>query len=116
MRGKYARLSILAAGALTAVAVTGAPAAVATDADAQFLAVVAELGLTFATADEAVEAGNNVCDIVAEGSANNISPVEIRASIVNSLLGQGVNDEQAVRLMVGAVGAYCPVYNAVVAG
>ena len=116
MRGTYARLSILAAGALAAIAMTGPPAAHATDGDAQFLAVVAELGLGFATPDEAVEAGNNVCDIVAEGSANNISPLEIRASIVNSLLGEGVNEEQAMALMVGAVGAYCPAYNGVVTG
>jgi hypothetical protein len=118
MRGTYARLSVLAAGTLAAIALTGPPAAHATDADAdaQFLAVVAELGLRFATPDEAVEAGNNVCDIVAEGSSNNITPLEIRASIVNSLLGEGVNEEQAMALMVGAVGAYCPTYNGVVTG
>jgi hypothetical protein len=116
MRGTYARLSILAAGVLAAVAVSGAPAAHATDADAQFLAAVAELGLTFDTPDDAVQAGNNVCDIVAEGSANNIAPVEIRSSIVTSLLGEGVNEQQAVSLMVAAVGAYCPTYNGVVTG
>jgi Protein of unknown function (DUF732) len=107
MRATYARLSILAAGVAGAVAMAGPPAAFATDADAQFLAVVTELGLEFATPDEAVEAGNNVCDIVAEGSSN---------SIVASLLGEGVNEDQATRLMVGAVGAYCPMYNGVVSG
>jgi Protein of unknown function (DUF732) len=116
MRATYARLSILAAGVAGAVAMAGPPAAFATDADAQFLAVVTELGLEFATPDEAVEAGNNVCDIVAEGSSNNVDPAEIRRSIVASLLGEGVNEDQATRLMVGAVGAYCPMYNGVVSG
>lgn len=116
MRATYARLSILATGVVAALAMTGPPAAYATDADAQFLAVVAELGLEFATPDEAVEAGNNVCDIVSEGSANHVSPAEIRGSIVDSLLGEGVNQDQATRLMVGAVSAYCPIYTGIVAG
>lgn len=116
MRATFARLSILAAGAAAAVALASPPTASATDADAQFLAVVAGLGLEFATHDEAVEAGNNVCDIVAEGSSNNVDPAEIRRSIVTSLLGEGVTEDQATRLMVGAVSAYCPIYNGVVAG
>lgn len=70
--------------------------------------MVAELGLQFDATEDAVEAGNTVCDIVAEGSTNNVSPAEIRGSIMTSLLGEGVNEDQAVRLMVGAVSAYCP--------
>lgn len=116
MRATYARLTILAAGAVAATAMTATPIAQATDADAQFLSVVAELGLQFDTTDDAVEAGNNVCDIVAEGSTNNVSPAEIRGSIIKSLLGEGVNEDQAFRLMVGAVSAYCPMYNGVVTG
>lgn len=116
MRATYARLAILATGVAAALATAGLPTASATDADAQFLAVVAELGLEFGTPDEAVEAGNNVCDIVAEGSSNNVDPAEIRRSIVSSLLGEGVTEDQATRLMVGAVSAYCPIYNGVVAG
>ncbi|PRC44425.1 DUF732 domain-containing protein [Mycobacterium sp. ITM-2017-0098] len=116
MRATSARLSILAVGVGAAIAMTSPPAAFATDADAQFLAVVTELGLEFATPDEAVEAGNNVCDIVAEGSSNNVDPAEIRRDIVDSLLGEGVTAHQATRLMVGAVNAYCPIYNGVVAG
>ncbi|VEG57421.1 Protein of uncharacterised function (DUF732) [Mycolicibacterium aurum] len=116
MRATRTRLSVLAGGVLAAVAVVATPAAHATEADTQFLAVVTELGLTFATPDEAVEAGNNVCDIVAEGSSNSVSPAAIRADIINSLLGEGVNEDQATRLMVGAVNAYCPIYNGVVAG
>lgn len=116
MRATYARLTTLAACAVAAAALATAPIAQATDAEAQFLSLVAELGLGFDTTDDAVEAGNNVCDIVAEGSANNVSPAEIRGSIVTSLLGEGVNEDQATRLMVGAVNAYCPTYNGVVAG
>jgi len=119
MYRRHARLTIIAAGAAASAATTtllmGSPIAHATEADDQFLSVVTNLGLEFATPDEAVEAGNNVCDIVAEGSANNISPSEIRSSISESLRGQGVGDPSAAQLMRGAVNAYCPQYNAVVA-
>jgi hypothetical protein len=116
MRATYTRLTFLAAGAAAAAVLAATPLAHSTDADSQFLAVVADLGLQFATPAEAVEAGNNVCDIVAEGSANNVAPGEIRAGIVTSLLGEGVTETQATQLMIGAVGAYCPMYNGVVAG
>ena len=53
MRATSARLSILAVGVVAAIAMTSPPAAFATDADAHFLAVVTELGLEFATPDEA---------------------------------------------------------------
>ncbi len=115
MYSRCVRLTTAAAGAVASVAVLmGSPIANATEADDQFLAVVANLGLSFATPDEAVEAGNNVCDIVAEGSANNISPAEIRSSIIKSLMGEGVDNATATQLMWGAVNAYCPQYNAVV--
>lgn len=107
---------LLATGCAAVALVAAAPLAHATDADAAFLAVVAELGLDFQTPDEAIEAGNNVCDVVSEGSANHVDPARIRNDIVTSLLDEGVNGDQATRLMVGAVNAYCPVYNAVVAG
>lgn len=116
MRAICARLTFLAAGAAAAAALAATPLAHSTDADSQFLAVVADLGLQFATPDEAVAAGNNVCDVVAEGSANNVAPAEIRADIVTSLLGEGVTENQATHLMIGAVGAYCPMYNGIVAG
>lgn len=109
---------IVAAGAFAstalAIALMGSSIANATEADDQFLAVVANLGIEFATPDEAVAAGNNVCDIVAEGTANNVSPPEIRASIINSLLDEGLDNAAAANLMWGAVDAYCPQYNAVV--
>ena len=118
MYRRRARLTIIAAGAAAAVAMTtlsmGSPVAHATEADDQFLSVVTDLGFEFATPDEAVEAGNNVCDIVAEGNANNISPSEIRSSISASLLEQGVDETSAAQLMRGAVDAYCPQYYAVV--
>jgi hypothetical protein len=115
MYSRCTRLMAVAAGTAASVAVLmGAPIAHATEADDQFLAVVANLGLEFATPDEAVEAGNNVCDIVSEGSANNISPAEIRSSIITSLRGEGVDNAVAAQLMWGAVDAYCPQYNAVV--
>lgn len=116
MRAHIARPTILAVGAAAAAAIATAPLTQATEADAQFLAVVTELGLEFGSPEEATEAGNNVCDIVAEGAANNVDPARIRGDIVTSLLGEGVNHDQATRLMVAAVGAYCPVYNGVVAG
>ena len=115
MYSRCTRLTAVAAGTVASVAaLMGSPIAYATEADDQFLAVVANLGLGFATPDEAVEAGNNVCDIVAEGSANNVSPAEIRGSIIASLLSEGVDDAMAAQLMWGAVNAYCPQYNTVV--
>lgn len=116
MRVHHFRSTIVAAAIAAAAMTAAAPVALATDADAQFLAVVAELGLRFDTPQDATDAGDNVCDIVAEGAANNIDPARIRTAIVDSLLTEGVNHDQAVRLMVAAVGAYCPTYNGVVAG
>ncbi len=115
MFGRYVSLTVAAFSATATALTLGSPVAHATEADAQFLAVVESLGLQFATPDEAVEAGNNVCDIVAEGSANNINPAEIRTSLVASLLGEGLDVPSATRLMQGAVGAYCPDFQAIVA-
>ncbi len=108
-------IGIAAASAAMTTLFMGSPAAHATEADDKFLAVVASLGLEFGTLDEAVAAGNNICDIVAEGSANNFSPSKIRTSIVASLQGEGLDGPRATQLMRGAVNAYCPVYNNVVA-
>jgi len=107
---------ILAAAASAAMTtmLMGSPIAYATEADDQFLSVLTNLGLAFDTPDEATGAGNNICDIVAEGSANNITPPEIRSSIIVSLRNDGVDDPTATQLMRGAVNAYCPHYNAVV--
>lgn len=116
MRAHIARPTILAAGAAAAGVLALAPLAHATDADSQFLAVVSELGLEFGSPEEATAAGNNVCDVVAEGTANNVDPARIRSDIVDSLLGEGVTGDQAARLMAAAIGAYCPVYNSVLAG
>ncbi|PQD99296.1 DUF732 domain-containing protein [Mycobacterium sp. EPG1] len=113
MRAHNIGLSLVSAGA---VALALAPVGNATDADAAFLAAVAHLGLQFGTAEEAVEAGNNVCDVVAEGSANNVDPARIRADIIANLLGEGVDEYQATHLMTAAVSAYCPTYDHVVTG
>lgn len=115
MRSRHIRLSAIAAGALVfAAVVVDSPSAHATPADDQFLTVIANLGLEFATSDDAIEAGNNVCDIVAEGSANNVDPVQIRSDVINSMLGEGLTEASAAQLMWGAVDAYCPQYNPVV--
>ncbi|MGD9620100.1 MAG: DUF732 domain-containing protein [Mycolicibacterium sp.] len=114
MYRRYAPLGSIAAASMAATFFMGSPIAQANEADDQFLAVVASLGLEFGTLDEAVEAGNNICDIVAEGSANNVSPAEIRDRIVDSLEGEGVNASSSTQLMRGAVNAYCPQYHAVV--
>ncbi len=115
MYRRHSRLmSIAAASAAMTTLFMGSPVAHATEADDQFLSVVASLGLEFGTLDEAVAAGNNICDIVAEGSANNINQSKIRASIVESLQGEGLDGPKATQLMRGAVNAYCPQYNNVV--
>ena len=116
MRAHIAHPTILAVGAAVAAFLALAPLGHATDAYSQFLAVVTELGLEFGSPEEATAAGNNVCDVVAEGTANNVDPARIRSDIVNSLLSEGVTGDQATRLMVAAIGAYCPVYNGVLAG
>ncbi|OAN40284.1 DUF732 domain-containing protein [Mycolicibacterium iranicum] len=114
MRAHIARLTIFAVSTASVLAI--APPAHATEADSQFLAVVTELGLVFGSQEEATAAGNNVCDVVAEGTANNVDPARIRRDIIDSLLGEGVTGEQATRLMVAAIGAYCPVYDGVLTG
>ncbi|CAA0132133.1 Uncharacterised protein [Mycolicibacterium vanbaalenii] len=115
----HSRLGLVAAAASVSAGLSlfvGPAMAHATEADSQFLSVVADLGLHFETPEEATEAGNNVCDIVAEGSVNNIGPAIIRGNIVDALLAQGVDAAAATQLMRGAVDAYCPEYDAVVAG
>lgn len=107
-------INIAAASAATTTLFLGSPIANATEEDDQFLAVVASLGLAFGTLDEAVEAGNNICDIVAEGSVNSVSTAEIRSRIVESLESEGLDGSHATQLMQGAVRAYCPEYNSVV--
>ncbi|MGE0217108.1 DUF732 domain-containing protein [Mycolicibacterium sp.] len=122
MISRYVRRSAVGAAAAISTAVlsgaltAGVPSAHATEADDQFLSLVADLGLEFATPDAAIEAGNNVCDIVAEGSANNVAPAEIRGSIINALLAEGLAAPAAAQLMTGAVNAFCPEYTAVVSG
>lgn len=115
MYRRHARLmNIAALTAAVTMLLVGSPTAHGTEADDQFLSVVASLGLEFDTSDEAIEAGNNICDIAAEGGANNINPIEIRSKIVESLEGEGLDNSKATQLMWGAVNAYCPQYNAVV--
>lgn len=111
---RTAGLSALAAATAVAALVAGPPIAHASEADSQFLSALADLGIQFATPDAAVAAGNNVCDIVAEGSANNVDPARIRADIVASMLDEGLTEATATQLMWSAVAAYCPQYNAVV--
>ncbi|MGB0876251.1 MAG: DUF732 domain-containing protein [Mycobacterium sp.] len=115
MYSRYVRSRIVAAVASAAMATMflGSPIAHATEADDQFHSVLTTLGLDFDTPEEATAAGNNICDIVAEGSANSISPAEIRSSIIESLRGDGLAGSTAAQLMQGAVNAYCPQYNAV---
>lgn len=117
MSRRRVRLTIItaAASATMTTLFMGSPIAHATEADDQFHSVLTNLGIEFATPDEATAAGNNICDIVAEGSANNISATEIRSSIVESLREEGLTDPTAAQLMFGAVNAYCPQYDAVVA-
>ena len=107
-------MGIAAASTAIATLFMGTPIAHATEADDQFLSVIASLGLEFGTVDEAIAAGNNICDIVAEGSANNISQPEIRSKIIESLEGEGLDSSTATHLMWGAVNAYCPQYDAVI--
>lgn len=112
MHARFVCLSTVAAAAAAALTV-GSPVAHAAEGDAQFLAALTDLGIVFATPDEAIAAGNNVCDIVAEGSANSVAPTEIRSAIVNSMVGEGLTGADATQLMISAVAAYCPEYDAV---
>ncbi|MCH9668446.1 MAG: DUF732 domain-containing protein [Actinomycetia bacterium] len=106
--------SIGAVSAATTAMLILSPNAHATEADDQFLSVVASLGLEFGTVDQAIAAGNNICDITAEGSANGLGVSVIQSSIIESLQGEGLDPARARQLMRGAVDAYCPQYNAVV--
>lgn len=109
-----ARLATIAAGVVSGAFAVAMPTANATEADDQFLVIVSNLGIEFSSPDQAIQTGNYVCDIVAEGSANSVNPVQIRSDIVNRLMGRGLNSSQAANLMWGAVDTYCPQYNAVV--
>ena len=63
MHARFVRLSSAAAAVAATTFVFGSPVAQAADGDAEFLATLAGLGIEFATPDEAVAAGNNICDI-----------------------------------------------------
>ncbi|MDY6995958.1 MAG: DUF732 domain-containing protein [Actinomycetota bacterium] len=116
MHARYVRLSSSIAAAGAAALVLGSPAAHAGEGDAQFLSTLADLGIVFATDDEAIAAGNNVCDIVAEGSANNLPATEIRSAIITAMVGEGLTDVAGTQVMDSAVATYCPEYGAVVNG
>ncbi|MGE2737759.1 DUF732 domain-containing protein [Mycolicibacterium vaccae] len=112
MRARHLVSSLIAAATASVPAVLGMQSASATDTDTEFLGLLNKLGVTFASEEQAVEAGNNICDIVAEGAANNIDPARIQADLVQSLQGEGLDATRAAVLMRGAVAAYCPIYRA----
>ncbi|MGE2833918.1 DUF732 domain-containing protein [Mycobacterium sp. SMC-4] len=116
MRARHVVSSIIAAAAVGVPAVVGMHSAGAIDSDAEFLALLQKLGVTFASEEQAVEAGNNICDIVAEGAANHVDPVRIQTDLMQSLQAEGLGPAAAAGLMRGAVSAYCPMYQAVVGG
>ena len=107
MHARFARLSSATAAIAVTTVVFGSPVAQAADGDAG-------LGIEFATPDEAVAAGNNICDIVSEGNANGIAPTEIRSVVVNSMVGESLTSAEATQVMLSAVSAYCPEFTAVV--
>ena len=116
MFARFARLSSIAVAAAALTLTSGTALAHATEADSRFLSTLAQLGIEFPTVDQAIAAGNNICDIVAEGSANRVDPAEIRSAIVNSIGGYGLSEGVALQLMSGAVDAYCPEYDAIAGG
>lgn len=116
MRARHTIASIVAAAALAMPLSIGTPGAHATDPDSQFLALLNTLGVDFASEEQAVEMGNNICGIVAEGAANGVDPTRVRADLVQSLQAEGLPPAQAAAMMQGAVRAYCPGYQAVVGG
>ncbi|UXA16986.1 DUF732 domain-containing protein [Mycobacterium sp. SMC-4] len=108
--------SVLATAVVVVPGVVGMPSAYATDPDTEFLALLNTLGVRFASEEQAVEAGNNICGIVAEGVANGADPARVRLDLVQSLQGDGLTPAGAAALMQGAVRAYCPMYQSVVSG
>ena len=114
MHARFVRLSSAAAAVAATTFVFGSPVAHAAEGDAEFLSTLAGLGIEFATPDEAVAAGNNICDIVSEGNANGIAPTEIRSVVVNSMVGESLTSAEATQVMLSAVSAYCPEFATVV--
>ena len=114
MHAGFARFSSATAAAAAALLAFGLPVAHAAEGDAEFLATLAGLGIEFATTAEAVAAGNNICDIVAEGNANGVAPANIRSVVVDSMVGESLSSAEATQVMLSAVAAYCPEYTAVI--
>ena len=114
MRVRHLVSSLFVAATASALAVGGASNAVATETDAAFLALLEQLGVNFGSEEQAVEAGNGICGIVAEGAANSVDPARIRSDLVQSLQGEGLDANGATALVRGAVAAYCPMYRSVV--
>ncbi len=69
--------------------------------DAQFLT---SIGTAFAGTSDAdmIVLGLNVCDVFAEGNKG--------ATVLALMLSKGLSNDQTVRLVYGAVTAYCPQY------
>lgn len=116
MHARFARMPSAAAAIAALTFTFGSPVAQAAEGDAEFLSTLAGLGIEFATPDEAVAAGNNICDIVSEGNANGIAPTEIRSVVVNSMVGESLTSVEATQVMLSAVSAYCPELTAAVGG
>ncbi|BBX15147.1 DUF732 domain-containing protein [Mycolicibacterium duvalii] len=116
MRARHAVSSIIVAATASVPVLLGMHTAHATDPDTEFVALLSTLGVNFASEEQAVEMGNNICGIVAEGAANGVDPARVQLDLVQSLQGDGLDAAQAAALMQGAVRAYCPGYQAVVGG
>lgn len=114
MRVRHLVSSLVLAATASTLAVGGASSAVATETDVAFLALLEQLGVSFGSEEQAIEAGNGICGIVAEGAANGVDPARIRSDLVQSLRGEGLDANGAAALMRGAVTAYCPMYRSVV--
>ncbi|GBE67107.1 hypothetical protein MFM001_35690 [Mycobacterium sp. MFM001] len=72
--------------------------------DAQFIAALNKAGITYASADQAVEAGKTACQLLDQGQ----SDVEVVKRVTD--LNPGFTISGAAKFTAIAASAYCPQY------
>lgn len=98
-------MKLLSVPAVVAMVGLAAPAhADPSGVDAQFLAALKQAGITYASADQAVEAGKTACQLLDQGQ----SDVDVVKGVRD--LNPGFTIPGAAKFTAIAASAYCPQY------
>ena len=108
---RFTRAAMAAAIAVLALGVSTTAVAAATPEDDQFLDIVEQLDIPVDEPETMIDVGRQICTAVEAGK---IEPASTVRGIISRLRAEGLDKGQAVHLVWGAVGVYCPQYNSLV--